>query len=208
MKRLFLLLMVAMAAISANAQTTFNIRAGVGTTRGVDWCDSKNIYRPGGTTSWEDKIGYESEYDNEMTFAPVVAIEMNVPLGSKASKWVFSPSVMCALPISPVLDAKLTGLMHFGYKFSAGNSGIFMPKVGFMGGVETEHTISMYGPSCELAYETKHIVIAANAYYNIGKFVEREVNYYEDEFGNAYGYDEVIKKADGIGVYLTFGYKF
>ncbi|MGN0232345.1 MAG: hypothetical protein ACI4A8_09080 [Muribaculaceae bacterium] len=165
MKKLIFLLVVALAAISASAQTTFNIRAGVGVEPYAD--------------EW-----YYDGYYYESGFAPIVAFELNVPLGrigTSANRWVFSPSIVGAYTSDN--SANIYSLLHFGYKIYAGNSGLFMPKLGFMTGYCLGGEAGMYGPSCEFAYETRHFVCAANAYYSVGE-------------------------ADGIGASISFGYKF
>ncbi|MGN0232344.1 MAG: hypothetical protein ACI4A8_09075 [Muribaculaceae bacterium] len=151
MKKLVLLLVIALAAIGASAQTTFNIRAGVGVAQ------NKHDY-----------------YDTGVCFAPSVVFEMNVPLGSigtSASKWVFSPSIQPTF-LTDFEEFNIPCLLHFGYKALAGNNGLFIPKFGLMAGAVIHDAGSVdliFGPSCEFAYETRHFVLAVNTYCSLAQ---------------------------------------
>lgn len=140
MKKLFICLVIAFTAVCANAQVTWNVRAG------------------GGIQSIVDDGEY---FDVDDIFVPTLTIETNIPLKS-GSAWTFSPSVS----IGYALDYGIVATMplHMGYKIPIGRSTLFCPKAGaIVGYIEDAWGSFLLGPSIEIPFEIKHFVVALNA---------------------------------------------
>lgn len=144
MKKLFLCLAITLMAIGANAQITWNVRAGGG-------------------------VNFNEGYDGPWTGGSFMfAAETNMPL-KKASFYTFSPSLMFQTgEVNPTMTLPL----HFGYKKVMDSGLILFPKVGPVLGLNFgEYGGFIAGPSAELAVEKKCFVAALNGYY---AFTEEE----------------------------------
>ena len=138
MKKFFLFVVLALSAMAAQAQCTWNVRGGLGL-RSDYYSDPK----------------YEGQ--NESVVAGgAIAIQCNIPI-SKSHRHTFSPTVFSTLG---ELSSGL-GLLQYGYKIGSGLKGIFYPKIGVALGGGSE-VGSIIGGSIELAYEYKHFIIASN----------------------------------------------
>ena len=134
MKKFFLFVVLALSAMAAQAQCTWNVRGGLGL-----------------------RSGYNDYRDNESVVTGyAIAIQCNIPIG-KSRRHTFSPTVFSTLAeYSSVL-----GLLQYGYKIGSGIKGIFYPKIGLaLGG--GEKVGGTFGGSIELAYEYKHFIMASN----------------------------------------------
>lgn len=143
MKKFFLCIVVALAAMGANAQVTWNVRAG-------------------GGVLFESYHGYlDGVYGSGN-----VVVQANIPIISTTSLTI-SPSLN--MEFSDYVNFNLP--LHLGYKIPIAHKTIFFPKIGPMIGIgfETDYSYNPYflfGPSAELALEIKHFVISLNGYYN------------------------------------------
>ena len=138
MKKFFLFVVLALSAMAAQAQCTWNVRGGLGLRS-----DFYSDY------SW----GTENE---SVVPGAAIAIQCNIPIG-KSHRHTFSPTVFSTLgEYSSGL-----GLLQYGYKIGSGAKGIFYPKIGAAlgGGSKVDFIV---GGSIELAYEYKHFIIASN----------------------------------------------
>ena len=138
MKKFFLFVVLALSAMAAQAQCTWNVRGGLGLRS-----DFYSDY------SW----GTENE---SVVPGAAIAIQCNIPIG-KSHRHTFSPTFFSTLgEYSSGL-----GLLQYGYKIGSGLKGIFYPKIGAAvgGGSKVDFIV---GGSIELAYEYKHFIIASN----------------------------------------------
>ena len=138
MKKFFLFVVLALSAMAAQAQCTWNVRGGLGLRS-----DFYSDY------SW----GTENE---SVVPGAAIAIQCNIPIG-KSHRHTFSPTFFSTLgEYSSGL-----GLLQYGYKIGSGIKGIFYPKIGAAvgGGSKVDFIV---GGSIELAYEYKHFIIASN----------------------------------------------
>ena len=138
MKKFFLFVVLALSAMAAQAQCTWNVRGGLGLRSGYvdydyDWYFNESVV-PGGA----------------------IAIQCNIPIG-KSHRHTFSPTFFSTLgEYSSGL-----GLLQYGYKIGSGLKGIFYPKIGLALGGGSE-VGGIVGGSIELAYEYKHFIMASN----------------------------------------------
>ena len=138
MKKFFLFVVLALSAMAAQAQCTWNVRGGLGL-RSDYYSDPK----------------YEGQ--NESVVAGgAIAIQCNIPI-SKSHRHTFSPTVFSTLG---ELSSGL-GLLQYGYKIGSGIKGIFYPKIGAAVGGGSD-VGGIFGGSIELAYEYKHFILASN----------------------------------------------
>lgn len=139
MKKYFLFVVLALSAMVAQAQCTWNVRGGLGLRSDYyfdDWSDwNANVsVVPGGA----------------------IAIQCNIPI-DKSHRHTFSPTAFATF-------AKYSsglGLLQYGYKIGSGAKGIFYPKIGVALGGGT-YVGGIFGGSIELAYEYKHFIMASN----------------------------------------------
>ena len=137
MKKFFLFVVLALSAMAAQAQCTWNVRGGLGLRSGYDW-------------------DYEYEYNESVVAGGAIAIQCNIPI-SKSHRHTFSPTFFSTLgEYSSGL-----GLLQYGYKIGSGIKGIFYPKIGVALGGGSKVAF-IFGGSIELAYEYKHFVMASN----------------------------------------------
>lgn len=209
MKKLFLSLLVALMAVSAQAQVTWNVRAG------------------GGFTS-------EYNHDGDVIGCVRFIVQSNIPF-TEDGRWVFSPTFSCAFGLGGSNAKKSNDFifpLYVGYRVPVGRYVIFAPKLGPVFGfrpgkkdvkkIDFMKTGFIAGPSVELSFEIKHFVVALNGYCS---FVRQKL--YDDESlykaldGKVlneqqvddldyYVYSRNYKK-DGCPLYsasLTLGYKF
>ena len=143
MKKFFLFVVLALSAMAAQAQCTWNVRGGAGLRSGY-YCYFVSSY-------------YYWQRNNESVVpGGAIAIQCNIPIG-KSHRHTFSPTVFSTLgEYSSGL-----GLLQYGYKIGSGAKGIFYPKiVAALGrGSKVDFIV---GVSIELAYEYKHFSIASN----------------------------------------------
>ena len=142
MKKILFSLVMALMTISANAQITWNVRAGGGF--------------------------LESPYINneECTFGSgcfAIVLQENVPLIKRTSKFTFSPTLIADFSIE---DFQVSFPLYLGYKIRIGNRTLFFPKIGPMLGFSSYYGDAMLGMSLESAFEIKHFIVAANINYN------------------------------------------
>ena len=142
MKKLLICMVMATMAVCANAQITWNVRAGAG----FQHYESNDYY---------------SGSKSEGALAPTLILESNIPL-AKASPFTFSPSISTYYTISSeVFGASC--FAHFGYKIPIASNTLFCPKIGPMVGYQSAESTFLFGPSIELPFEINRIVVAANA---------------------------------------------
>ena len=143
MKKLFLCMVVALMAMGASAQVTWNLKAGLGA-----------------LFEYNDKVG--------AYFTENAAVQANIPLMGKTKPLTFSPSLEIEYMDTEYDSyANFNLPLHLGYKFYIADAAILFPKIGPMVGVAIgEDADLMVGPSAELAFEIKHLVISLNGYYN------------------------------------------
>lgn len=161
MKKFFLSLLLAVMAVGANAQVTYNFRVG------------------GGIGS--DEQGHD--------IGVVTAqIQSNIPF-TKGSPLTFSPSVVLSTNFdeSYHLYAPLT----VGYKIPMNVTSRFFPKVGLALGVEADEGDMIVGPTVGLDFEISHFVIGVNGYYSVVGPTDEDDGYYykhyEYESSNHHG---------------------
>ena len=160
---------MAVTAIGASAQNTYNVRVG-----GVAIQDF---------------------------YLPTVIGQANFSL-KNGSLWTFSPAVQFSTDVN-----NISTLAHFniGYRTKIGDHSLFVPKIGIALGhntydIDYEGTF-LVGPSIDLAFELKHIVIGLTGFYSITK--AKEETYYSD-----YYYSYCCDDAAVPMVSLTLGYTF
>lgn len=156
MKKLFITLFLAVMAIGANAQITWNVRAGVALAN--------------------------ADYDRWTNFgsgagvAPSLVVGCNIPIGE--SKFTFSPTVISVIAgkgdhiYGGNSDVKFTTInlpIYIGYKMQLSSyRNFFVPKIGpyigYLHSKETYYNESTdgvrFGPSAELAFELNHFIVA------------------------------------------------
>lgn len=180
MKKLFAIMSVAFILATASyAQATFNIRVGGGLHQAYSESYSSYNYSYGYNYYYYDD-GIESYPSAAFVF------ETNIPLGGRASKFVFSPSLFIASDCLNLVAFNVP--LYFGYKIPMSSSSIFIPKIGPMLGYDISTNSDVYsdfaaGLSAEIAFEIKHFIIAANV----------DVNLYNE---------------NAVGALCTVGYKF
>lgn len=154
MKRLFTIMAIALMAICANAQTTWNIRVGTGLSAYVDYYD---YY-------WEETY-------NEASFSIITQANIAFDAGSR---FTYSPT----LSIANGVDSEEPSVflpMLFGYKIGMGHKKLFFPKIGPVVGYCDGEFV---GISYDMAFEINHFVIAATANFSIDGFEERGTAFY------------------------------
>ena len=155
MKKLFITLFLAVMAIGANAQVTWNVRAGVALA---------NV----------DVKTYGSLRGSDMGVTPALAIGCNIPIGE--SKFTFSPTIISLLAgkadyYYSDYEVKFTTInlpLYIGYKMKLSGNRYFVPKIGpYIGYLHTNEDYDHYsndgvrfGPSAELAFELNHFIVA------------------------------------------------
>lgn len=169
MKKILLSLMMAVTAIGASAQNTYNVRVG-----GVAIQDF---------------------------YLPTVIGQANFSL-KNGSLWTFSPAVQFSTDLY-----NISTLAHFniGYRTTIGDHSLFVPKIGIALGhntydIDYEGTF-LVGPSIDLAFELKHIVIGLTGFYSITKAKGKTYSYSSYD---SYCYDDAAVPM----VSLTLGYTF
>lgn len=155
MKKLFITLFLAVMAIGANAQVTWNVRAGVALAN----VDVKRYWRL---------------YGSDMGVTPALAIGCNIPIAE--SKFTFSPTIISLVAGKAYYDSsdyevKFTTInlpLYIGYKMKLSGNRYFVPKVGpYIGYLHTKESYYdrqndgvRFGPSAELAFELNHFIVA------------------------------------------------
>lgn len=147
MKKLLFVLAVLLVAMSANAQVTWNVRAG----GGVFQTEYYNYHYHYGYYDWER--------DNVPCAA--LALQVNMPF-KRTSRFTFSPTFMAACSRENRIEFPL----YLGYKLPIGNRSLFFPKIGPMVGYDVRAKSAISGPSMELAFEIEHFIVAANLSLN------------------------------------------
>ena len=207
MKKFFLSLLVALMAVSAEAQVTWNVRAG------------------GGISS----LFYD---DNGITAGVRFVVQSNIPF-TKDGRWMFSPTFSFSIGIGGTREKRSNDFifpLYIGYKAPIGHNVIFSPKLGPVFGfrpgkkdtedMEFVKTGFIAGPSVELSFEIKHFVVALNGYYSfvkqkpydgasLAKVLPEELSDYR--MGRLYYYffrAEHISEYPLYGASLTLGYTF
>ncbi len=131
--------MVALMAIGAEAQVTWNVRAGGGV--------------------------IEDYYGDPMVSARIF-VQSNIPI-SGDKRWVFSPTFGFASEFSGSYHIDLP--LYMGYKIPIGERTFFVPKIGPVLGIEANSGTFIAGPSVEFSFEIDHFVIAASGYCSLVK---------------------------------------
>ena len=144
MKKFFLFVGLALSAMAAQAQCTWNMRGGFG-------LQSENYYEYYGYYGGEYDI-----YNESVVPGMAIAIQCNIPI-SKSHRHTFSPTAF--LSFSEYTTG--FGLLQYGYKIGSGKKGIFYPKIGLALGGGSD-VGGIFGGSIELAYEYKHFILASN----------------------------------------------
>lgn len=142
MKKLLICMVMATMAVCANAQITWNVRAGAGIQGFV--CD---------------------EYGSTHEMSIALLAQTNIPL-KKASPFTFSPSISISAPVE-FENLNVTLPLLFGYKIPMGNNTLFIPKVGPMIGTNTYNGEFLFGPSIELPFEINRVVLAINGNFSV-----------------------------------------
>ena len=155
MKKIFFCLVMALMAVCAQAQVTWNVRAGVGGQEGL-------VYETGG------HLGYHFHAGATLT------VESNIPF-RKGSSFTYSPSLSV---FSQVTDNRFRIMLplHVGYKMYLSDKLMFCPKLGLTLAYDINYANSGYGgyhssdyyennkfkigPSIELPFEYKHFIVA------------------------------------------------
>ena len=148
MKKIFLFIVIAFAAIGANAQKTTYI-AKVG----------------GGIGGKEFKAYYVN-----------AGFEVNFPIS--ATNWTFSPSLHGIFNLDDRRGPHAVYMpLAFGYKVSLGNRWIFRPTLGPMVGYAIEngdtHPGVIVGPDLGLNFERTHFSVGLQGFYSVTQ-LERE----------------------------------
>lgn len=146
-KYLLIFLLACSAAWTAQAQTTFNIRAGGG---------------------YGTKLFVEEPYgvqDGDMGGSVSILLQTNIGLNRRAT---FSPTFMYSHVLNSDDINKFAFPLFFGYKIPFANAVIFYPKFGPCVGVtiDGDWTEPIAGPAIELAIEKRHLVVAFDYYYS------------------------------------------
>lgn len=139
MKKLGVVIAMAIMAVAGHAQTVFNVRAGGG------------------------RYIYTEEYgDSHGSACAVIAFEANISV-NRTSRFVISPSAIVSRIVHR--GEVITVPLHFGYKIPFGKARL-VPKVGPMATFVTSSSLredsEAFGYSAELALEMKHFVVTAN----------------------------------------------
>lgn len=163
MKKFFLFVVLALSAMAAQGQCTWNVRGGLG-------LQSGNSRYYGDFDGWNENEG--------VVAGGAIAIQCNIPIG-KSHRHTFSPTVFSTLG---ELSSGL-GLLQYGYKIGSGIKGIFYPKIGAAVGGGSD-VGGIFGGSIELAYEYKHLIMALN--YIPAYTAEAECCFHA--FGLTFGY--------------------
>lgn len=141
MKKIILFIILAIVAIGAEAQTTWNIRVGSGMAT-ADW-------------------GPDGSF--------VVMGQSNIPF-KRGGKWTFSPSLNYAFGAGEEGGGHhITMPLEFGRKvLTKRNNIIFFPKFGLVvGGYVDEYCgTGIFGPSFSLDTEIKHFVFGVGIHYS------------------------------------------
>lgn len=146
MKKFLVMIVLAISAINANAQVTWNVRGGLGI-----HCNESIYY------GWCD-----GSYCSE---GLGILVQANIPF-VRGGSFTFSPSLN--------MSGMETGLYAFplniGYKVNIGQRKLFYPKLGLMFGYTSgcECSEVAYGPSFDLAFELKHFVVGLTGGVNLG----------------------------------------
>lgn len=151
MKKIFLFIVIAFAAIGANAQkTTYIAKVGGG-------------------------LGCDEFEDGCVN----VGFEVNFPIST--TRWTFSPSLHGALNMDDFADHKSAVYMPlaFGYKISLGNRWIFRPTLGPTVGYAFSSDHNDYdnafiaGPVLGLNFESTHFSVGLQGLYSVTKVKHR-----------------------------------
>lgn len=180
MKKFFLFIVIAFAAIGANAQKT------------------TYIVKVGGGLGGDEFAGILAN----------AGFEVNFPIST--TRWTFSPSLHGTLLVEENVDGQSAVYMPLaiGYKASLGNRWIFRPTFGPMVGYAFENENKdgskdssyetnsfgsgfIVGPVLGLNFEITHFSIGLQGFYSFTRL--------GDGRGGGYHY---------TGAYLTLGYKF
>lgn len=150
MKKFFIITVLAIASFSnANAQVTWNVRAGGGII----------------TSSSEDTWGpYYWGYSRDIEGVFALALESNIPF-KRGGKFCFSPSVIGVIGESQEFIFPLL----LGYKVQTSQHSLLIPKVGLNVGcfIGEYDPYAIVGPSAALNFEYKHFVMGINASFNL-----------------------------------------
>jgi len=142
MRKVLLSLLFAVAAITGSAQTTYNVRIGLGAV----------------------PVAYSSEnFEFYETYTgTTLAFQVNIPVNTYKTLTI-SPAFMYTEAEGEPFGSVPA---HLGYKIGLGNKSILFPKIGPV--IAFSNDGIMYGLSTEFAWEYKHFVIAANYFHITG----------------------------------------
>ncbi|MCQ2128124.1 MAG: hypothetical protein MJZ08_01650 [Bacteroidaceae bacterium] len=179
MKKFFLFIVIALAAISVNAQKTTYIA----------------------------KVGFGVGGDEFAGAIANFGFEVNLPIS--ATNWTFSPSLHGTLITDKDGSDGQSAVympLAFGYKVSLGNRWIFRPTFGPMVGYAFDEGKSdeylqggfIVGPVLGLNFENTHFSVGFQGFYSVTQLKKESSFYYGMET-----YD-----INYTGAYLTLGYKF
>lgn len=137
-------------AISAGAQTTFNIRAGAG------------------VFDYKAHLYNDEYWATDQAVGGAILAQANIPFGN-TSFFTFSPSGIFEIGGSDYYDTtfELTIPLFLGYKIPTGNQCLFFPKIGPMVNMNFDEGPITVGPAAELAFELKHFVVSANVHLGL-----------------------------------------
>lgn len=183
MKKFFLFIVIALAAISVNAQKiTYIAKVGIGGS-------VNDTPRP---------------YVN-------FGFEVNFPIS--VTNWTFSPSTHGSLVLNDSFGQNAVYMpLAFGYKISLGNKWIFRPTFGPMVGYAFEKNEGrdyldggfIAGPVLGLNFENTHFSVGFQGFYSV---TQSEMADYRYLWPEAYLHCE-HSYYNYTGAYLTLGYKF
>lgn len=159
MKKIIFSIFLAIMSIGAEAQATWNIRLGAGSST-TSWC-------PGGSFT--------------------IVGQSNIPF-KRGGKWTFSPSLNYTFGFAGFeVGQQLTAPLELGRKVLTGRRNIFYPKFGFVGGVyfDEDNCLPILGPSLSLDTEVKHFVFGVGMHYS---GIPRS-DYYREYNGFEYDYE-------------------
>lgn len=149
-KYLLIFFLACSAAWTAQAQTTFNIRAGGGYGTKLYYIDY-----------------YDYVYNEGMGGSVSILLQANIGLNRRGTL-TFSPTFMYSHVLNTDDINKFAFPLFFGYKIPFANAAIFYPKFGPCVGItrDGDWTEPIVGPAIELAIEKRHFVVAFDYYYS------------------------------------------
>ena len=142
MKKFLTIITLVLMSIDVNAQTTFNLRAGVSSTPFKEYA-------------------HEGYYNQIHHIGGTVTFQANIPINMNGTLTVSPTALLSARALEEI---SLGFPIYLGYKIPTGYRSIFYPKIGpaVYASYSDEDNDFAWGLSVELAQEYKHFIIAVN----------------------------------------------